>query len=209
MHDNTLTRPDHQALFRHASEWRGYFTTKQAKACGFEPNLLNYHVKYGRFIRVRRGLYRFRDFPGMPHDELVQALLKVGIEEALISHQSALEVLELSDVIPNIISITVPRSRRYLRAPEGVRLHTSSREIWPRDRVERNGIRMTAAARSILDSAEVGLAPEQVELAVWQAIQRGLTTKTELVSDVQDRSAYVRAIIERALEELSREIRVR
>ena len=68
---------------------------------------------------------------------------------------------------------------------------------------------MTSATRSILDSAEAGLAQEQVELAIWQAIQRGLSSEVELETGACDRSSYVRTIVEHALEELPREIRER
>ena len=54
--------PDRTRLFGVASEQGGYFTGEQACACGFSWALLSHHVKSGRFTRVRRGLYRFREY---------------------------------------------------------------------------------------------------------------------------------------------------
>ena len=47
---------------------------------------------------------------------------------AVVSHESALELQNLSDVIPKAVHLTVPRSGRGIRPRAGVRLHTSEEE---------------------------------------------------------------------------------
>jgi predicted transcriptional regulator of viral defense system len=42
--------------------------------------------------------------------------LAIGSEESVVSHQSALALLDRSDVIPSGIHVTVPRRRRGYRA---------------------------------------------------------------------------------------------
>jgi predicted transcriptional regulator of viral defense system len=59
---------------------------------------------------------------------MAAACLALG-SDALISHESALALLDLSDVIPDAIHIVVPRSRRYRPALPGVRLHTTTRPL--------------------------------------------------------------------------------
>jgi predicted transcriptional regulator of viral defense system len=93
--------------------------------------------------------------------------------DGVVSHDSALEMLSLSDVIPNAVHVTLPRSRRNLPSMPGVQIHTSSRPVLAADRTVRDGIVLTNATRSILDSAEAGTAPEQIEMAVAQAVERG------------------------------------
>ena len=56
---------DYSGLFALASEQAGYFTTAQAQGCGISLRLLTHHAVTGRFIRVSRGLYRFRDYPAI------------------------------------------------------------------------------------------------------------------------------------------------
>jgi hypothetical protein len=46
--------------------------------------------------------------------------------------------------------------------------------------MEYEGLPVTAPARSIVDAAAAGTGPEQIELAVRQAIERGLTTAAQL-----------------------------
>src|SRR5664280_1945725 len=97
------TRPAWEALFAVASEQAGYFTTAQARACGYHWDLLSHHTRAGRFVRLRRGLYRLRDYPSSPHEEMMAAWLATGRESALVSHESALSLLDLSDVVPDAV----------------------------------------------------------------------------------------------------------
>ena len=65
MHDDdgNVGKPSRGRLFELASEQGGYFTAAQARTCGFSKALLAHHAKSGRFLRVRQGLYRFREYP--------------------------------------------------------------------------------------------------------------------------------------------------
>jgi predicted transcriptional regulator of viral defense system len=106
---------------------------------------------------------------------------------AAVSHESALELLKLSDVIPNAVHLTVPRSRRNLPSVPGVKIHTTSRPLRPGDLTFRDGMIVTSATRTILDAAEAGTAPEQIELAVVQAIRRGLAIPDQLRQEAAGR----------------------
>ncbi len=58
---------------------------------------------------------------------------------------------------------------------------------------------MTAPARTILDAAEKGTAPEQIEMAVAQAVERGMATPEQLREGAAARSKRVRQLISQAL----------
>jgi len=199
MNDTTPpTRPDSEALFSTASEQAGYFTAAQARKAGYSWPLMSYHAKQGRFVRVARGLYRLRDYPSSPREELIAAWLRLA-PDAAVSHESALEILDLSDVIPSSIHVTVPRARRKLSRMPGVSIHTTIRPLEVTDVVTRDGIRLTAPARTIVDVAEAGAAPEQVVFATRQAVERGLTTPARVRAATWSRSRRVRDLIETAL----------
>ncbi len=193
-------RPDSLCLFEAASEQGGYFTAHQARACRYSFALLSHHAKSGRFIRVRRGLYRLREYPSSPREEVLTAWLAVGRDVAVVSHESALDLLDLSDVIPNAAHLTVPRSRRNLPSLPGVKIHTTIRPLRPGDLTYRDGMVITSATRTILDAAEAGMAPDQVELAVVQAVERGLAAPDQLRRDAAARGRRVAALVERALQ---------
>ncbi len=196
-------RPDRLRLFETASEQGGYFTAEQARACGFSWALLSHHVKRGRFIRVRRGLYRLREYPSSPREEVLAAWLAVGKDVAVVSHDSALDLLDLSDVIPDAVHLTVPRSRRDAPAIPGVRIHTTVRALGPHDLTYREGMVVTSATRTILDAAEAGTAPDQIEMALAQAVERGLASPDELRQGAAERGRRVAALIDGALEKVS------
>jgi len=177
MHDMIATKPNHECLFRVASEQMGFFTNRQAALCGFSRDGLAKHAKSGRFIRERRGLYRLRDYPSSPREHVMAAWLAVGRDVAVVSHESALDLHELSDVIPDAIHLTVPRTKRAMRTLPGVRIHTTGRDFGMHDIVRLDGMRVTSPIRTILDVDDTGLSLEHVEVAARQAIQRGQATR--------------------------------
>lgn len=195
---DTRRRPDRSALDQLAYAQDGYFGAAQAAEVGFSAQLLAHHARAGRFERVRRGLYRLRDYPASPHEEVRAAWLAVG-DRAVVSHESALELLELADVMPDRVHLTVSRRDRGARVPRGVVLHTTATPPAGADVVRRQGIAVTSPARSIVDAAAAGTAPEQIEAAVAQALDAGLTTAGQLRRLVQRSDRRVAALVERAL----------
>src|SRR4051794_19403080 len=148
---DAAARPDRAGLFGLASEQRGYFTTAQASEYGYSRSLLAHHAKTGTLQRVYTGVYRFRDYPSTPREEIAAAWLAVGKDVAVVSHESALELWELSDLIPDAIHLSVPRSRRHLPRLPGVTIHTTTRPLDRKNVRMLAGLPVTAPARTILD----------------------------------------------------------
>jgi predicted transcriptional regulator of viral defense system len=200
--EDTISRgPDRQALFDVASEQYGYFTADQAAGCGYAPDMLTYHVGRGTFQRVHRGIYRFRDYPSSPREHVAASWLAIGKEVAVVSHETALDLWGLSDIIPAAVHLTVPRSERSLanRSLPGVIVHTTTR-AWGDGEVRRHeGIRITSPERTILDAAEAGTQPEQIEMAIAQARRRGWIDASHLRSRARVRGRRVANLVERAL----------
>ena len=196
--NDAFAGPDHEALFAVASAQAGCFTAAQAAAQGFSSALLGHHVRAGRFLRLTRGLYRLRDYPAQPGDEIVAAWLRQA-PDAVVSHESALEVLGLADTIADRVHLTVSRSRRRLVAQNGVAIHTTTHPLGPTDTLSRRGMRVTAPARTIADVAATGVAPEQVTAAVTTALERGMTTPALLREAASIRGRRVQRLVEAAL----------
>jgi predicted transcriptional regulator of viral defense system len=193
--------PDSQALFNVASGQFGYFTADPAARSGYARDMLTYQVKRGTFRRTSRGVYRFRDYPSSPREEVAAAWLAVGKDAAVVSHESALDLLDLSDVVPDAVHLTVPRARRSLaRKPlPGAVVHTTACP-WGDGEVRSNeGIRLTSPERTILDAAEAGTQPEQIELAVAQALNRGWFDVSRLRRKARARERRVADLVERAI----------
>lgn len=191
----TTTHPDMAALFDVASGQMGYFTTSQARDYGFRGNLLTYHVKTGRFLRVYRGVYRFRDFPSSPREEVMAAWLAVGKDKAVVSHESALDLLELGDIIPSRTHFIVSRESRNLPTFPDVAVHTRSKPLAMTEVMRWEGLKLTSPARTIVDIAEAFYDPVQVQHAARDAIREGWTTPAELTQAARDRSQRVRELV--------------
>jgi cobalamin biosynthesis protein CbiG len=83
-----------------------------------------------------------------------------------------------------------------------VRLHTLNRPPEKSEIREIAGLPVTSPERTILDVLETGTQPEQIEMAIRQALERGLTTPRRLRAAASARSARVRKFIERRLEKV-------
>ena len=185
------TEPDYDRLYETAENQAGYFTASQAQNCGFSWERLSDNVKRGRFMRLYRGVYRLTHFPSSPHEDLFVAWLRTG-PQAVISHQSALSLYNLSDLLPGEIHVIIPRSASRRRS--GLRLHTNS--LKPEEITTREGLPVTTVARTIADVAIDGLAKELVVQAIHEAVNRGLTSQEALLAQADYQAGRAKRIID-------------
>jgi predicted transcriptional regulator of viral defense system len=173
-----------QRLYETAEAQQGFFTTKQAKAAGFEENTHPYHVQAGNWIREHRGIYRLALFPHTDHPDLAIWSLwsrnRNEQTEGVYSHQTALSLHELSDVNPAKLHMTVPpRFRRNSEIPGILVLHQGI--VTPDDIQAAQGFQFTRALRTIVDVVEAATVERAfVRQAVRQAFDRGLITRADL-----------------------------
>ena len=76
----------HSRLYQIAEQQGGYFSSGQACQAGLSKALLSYHVRQGRLLSIRRGIYRLAEFPETPYADLIVAWLAAG-EKAIVSHE--------------------------------------------------------------------------------------------------------------------------
>lgn len=170
--------PDWPSLLDLAVSQSGYFTTAQAAALGFSPELLIHHMHVDRILRARRGIYRVRHLPAQDDEDLV-VLWLWSAREGVFSHATALALHDLSDILPAIADLTLPlawRTRR-LRAPAGVVLHHA--DIPVADRKWVGNVPVTSVARTLRDCAAAPLPPDILQQATEQALRRGLVAPDE------------------------------
>lgn len=174
------SRPSWDHLYELASGQGGHFTTQDASGVGFSSQLLLKHIHAGRVMRVRRGVYRLVHFPAGDHEDLVVVWLW-SEKQGVFSHQTALGLHGLSDVLPAKAHLSLPsawRTRR-LRVPHDVVLHHG--EVPRRERVWFGAVPATSALRTLNDCAHEQLSPELLRQASWEALRRGLVMKNDLV----------------------------
>jgi predicted transcriptional regulator of viral defense system len=204
----------HDRVLEIARTQNGFFSAHQAAhAAGLSRTALRYQADpdtvSGRYEKhpAYRGVYRLRGWPETPWDEITAAWLAVGIRDRpVVSHQTALILRGLTDLMPDEVHLTLPRSARSARALAGVRIHHTTRNL--DDATPVHGLPTTPLARSIVDAIEAGMGIEQAERAVRTALaghtEDGqpveLLTPQRLRRAADGRGVVVRSAVERCLE---------
>lgn len=188
-------RQSAQALAAVAHEQGGYFTTKQAIEAGYGYKHLDYHETVGNFTRVEHGLYRLPTVPLAEHDDLIRLTLwsrnQKGIPQAVVSHETALVLHELTDLLPSRTHLTVPRGFRKA-APAGCVLHKA--DLAAGEVEERVGFRVTTPLRTLLDATKGGVSQEQLQQAISGALTRGLVRKSKLIEAAEHDERFARLV---------------
>jgi len=173
--------PDWDHLFEIGAAQEGLFTARQAAEAGYSPQLLAHHLGAGRMSRVRRGVYRIVHFPAGDHEDLT-AIWLWSDREGVFSHQTALALHDLSDVLPAQVHLTLPEGwrKRRLRVPDGVVVHHG--EIAESERRWFGPVPATPPRRTLEDCAAARLSPELLRGAALDALARGLVARSELAA---------------------------
>lgn len=192
-----------QRLFELAAGQSGYFTAAQARELGYSARSLVHHVAAGHVERISRGFYRLVGVPAGPHEDIVAAWLKLALRHAVVSHESALALYNLAPSRSHEIHLTLPREfrPRTPRAASTVALHTTTLPLGRNEVSSRFGVQITSPARTITDIAEIGADPSVVLEATARALATGLLSPDELRAAVRRRSARVRHLVARAIQE--------
>lgn len=109
-----LTR---DALLELAEGQNGLVTRQQAIAeLDVDPTAFDALVARGRLERVARGIYRYPRMAGVEYEGYQVALLRTGDTEAVLSHETALAIHDISDINPSRYHVTIPRGHRIRRS---------------------------------------------------------------------------------------------
>ena len=151
----------------------GVFSAEQARAAGVTPAALFEMVKRERLQKVAFGLYRD---PAVPESRLTPystAVLWPHGTTGVLSHETALALMELSDTNPAAIHITVPKAHRPRRRqpPPGVVLHRA--DLGEDEVGSVDGLPVTTAARTLRDCAAAGVGPALLRQALADARRTG------------------------------------
>lgn len=162
---------------------------------GYGYRLQHFHRERGNWLQIDRGVYRFPDFPDSPYEDLIRWALwsrdRRGRTQAVVSHETALSLHELGDVMPGRVHLTVP-TRFRKRPPGGCILHRG--DLAAEEIEAREGFLVTTPLRTILDVAESALSPEHLSSAIRDALSRGIVRKDRLLEAATSPRARERII---------------
>ncbi|MCK4422657.1 MAG: hypothetical protein KAV18_01140 [Candidatus Omnitrophica bacterium] len=172
-----------QKLFEIASLQQGYFTSKQAIQAGFSYRMQTHYRQNEEWFEIDRGIFKLAQFPNSPDEEFVRWSLwsrdRQGRAQMVISHESALSIHELSDVMPSKIHFIVPVGFRK-KAPKGCFIHRG--KVSDDEKEQKEGFFVTTPLRTIVDCAESNISIDYLEQAIQQACDRGMLQIIDIVS---------------------------
>ena len=174
-------RETERRLLGLASGQGGYFTARQALSVGYTYPQQHFHRERGNWLLIDHGLFRLRDYPNSPHEDLIRWAFwsrdRKGNIQAVVSHESALAFHDLGEVMPAKLHLTVPKGFRK-RAPGACVLHYD--DFTDRDIEQHEGFLVTTPLRTIKDLANSELSPEHLMKAIHDALNRGVIRKRQL-----------------------------
>jgi hypothetical protein len=152
-----------------ASRQHGVVSIRQmVESLGYSRSAVRRATDSGRLHRLYRGVYAVGHTNLSPQGQCLAAVLACG-PAAVLSHHSAAWLWDIARWSHTPISVTAP-SRRGPRPP--IRLH-HARALAAEDRELREGIPVTAVARTLLDLAPA-LAPERLSRLLERAEELSL-----------------------------------
>lgn len=183
------TAPDWDELYKVAASQRGYFTKVQAEQAGYSGPLLAKYMKKNRVMRVGWGIYRLVHFPSSEHEELVRLWLRFN-RQAVFSHETALSLHELSDVLPSLVHVTLPESwrKRRLTLKEELDLHYEN--LSKQDVAWVGSVPVSSPVKTIEDCSKVKTPPELVQQAIEHGLDRGLFQRRDVINALRYVSSF-------------------
>lgn len=158
-----------------ALDQHGFVTTAQAAEVGVSKATLSKLATRSRIERVAHGVYRVPQTPRDEYDRFMLAVLWTGAPEALISHESALDLYEVCDVNPKAIDVTVAKGRRISRkGGEGYSIHRE--DIANNNRAWREEVPVVTLTRAIEQCIIAGTPTYLIDQAIERGLTRGLLT---------------------------------
>lgn len=153
----------------------GLITRHQAIELGLSRGAIRHRVENGEWERIFPGVFRSTLTPRSWVQTLKAACLLAG-HEAVASHKSAAAVHGLDGFGPDVVEITVPRSKR-VRTP-GIIVHQVDSIHW-NDVTRVSGLKVTTVSRTLADLGAV-VDEETLEIALDCALSKRKVTNKQL-----------------------------
>ncbi|MDR1430782.1 MAG: hypothetical protein LBI99_01530 [Propionibacteriaceae bacterium] len=164
-----------EELWEVALDQYGYVTTADAHRLGIPTGELRKLRYRKKLIHASQGVFRFPEYPVSPRGQLMEAVLWTRDPLAVLSHDTALDVYDLSDINPNVIHVTVPKREKPIRRktiPAEYMLHYEN--LRPEQRYYWEQIPCVTVETAINQEIESRQRPDLIAQAIEQAAGQGL-----------------------------------
>jgi predicted transcriptional regulator of viral defense system len=166
----------------------GYFTRADARAAGAGEAILEALLDEHAIETISTDVYHLVQFPRTDREELITLWLQTD-RQGVFSHETALLLHELSDILPRRQHIMVPPG-----FDVGARQFDASVELLRGDVADAEKcwigpVPYTSALRTLRDCIDIGVSPDLIEQAIEEGLERGLFTVAEIPVALRAKSA--------------------
>ncbi len=168
-----------------AADQFGLVTLADAKDVGYDPNTVAKLATRGQLERLSRGVYRVPFLAGGEMAAYMAAALWPQGARGVLTHETALDLWDVSDVNPTKLHITVPKDHRPQRSiPKGYVIHRE--DLDPAEVSAIAGVPVVKLAHAIRQAAAEHVGRDLLEQATRHGRERGLLSATEQEQLVKD-----------------------
>lgn len=174
---------------------RGILPPNKQKHAGIYDRISTVFLRSGDWVKELRGIYRLTHYPIQERPELVLWSLwsrnKKGEPQGVWSHETALDIHELTDIMPAKMHLSVPKGfRRNQEIPAVLILHRA--DLKENEIEKRRGYKVTTPLRTLVDVIMAdSIALDQIEMGIQDALKQGLISKRQIM---QSQAMYPKAI---------------
>ncbi len=166
----------YRRLLPYAAEQHGYVTSQDVRAAGGTAMAVVMLAQRGVLEHVGRGIYRVPELAGDRLAQYQEALLR--LPGAVLSHETALDLLDVADVNPRRVHVTLPRTFRARKEmPLWLEIHRAG--LGPDDVDHYEGLAITTPGRTIVDAITAHLGRRVTDGALEAATRRNLLSTAD------------------------------
>ena len=164
-------------LWEQARWQAGVITREQALRAGLSRNAIVSKIRHGRWLRVYRGVYATFTGP-IGRDAQLWAVVLYAGPGARLSHETAAELIRLTDRPSPLIHVSIASARRVV-PPKSVAIHRSA-SLETNWRFARGIPPHTFAEETVIDLVHAATSLDDVISSVTRAFARDLTSEERL-----------------------------
>lgn len=166
----------------------GYFNRAEARAVGMSDTVFEEALREGKIETVATEVYHFSHFARADREELMTLWIQTD-RQGVFSHETALLLHELSDILPRRQHIMVPSG-----FDAGARSFDASVELLRGDVADDEKcwlgpVPYTSALRTLRDCIDIGVSPDLIEQTIEQGLDRGVFTAAQIPVAARAKSA--------------------
>lgn len=171
-----MTNNNRDQFHYYLKEQDGFFTIKQAEEVGYCRQSQSYHVAQGNWEKIHKGIYRIPYYKESENASLIIASLwsvdRDSGKAGIISHESAISLHGVSDILPYKVHLTVPKLYGRRAIMSGVKLHRA--DLTDQDVEPYDSFSVTTPVRTLVDLIKAkSLSVDLFEQIIFQGLEKG------------------------------------